>query len=494
MELQWSQSNCTFLQRDLWEVQNLEQTQDVRLTDGMPDVGRVVCAWGQPVLRSKEWRNDAVVVAGGVITWTLYAPEDGSELRCVEAWLPFQAKWSLPDSRREGTLRICCCLRSVDARTLSSRKIMVRASVGLLAEALEPAEESVSQPGELPEGVQVLSKTYPAVLPKEAGEKQFAVEEDITVEGPQKILCCQVDPEVTEQNVIGGRAVFRGKCHVKLLYLTEAGRILSFKSEIPFAQYAELDRDYDKDAELSVMMALSAAEPEITENGVHLKCGMIAQYVVYDREMITVAEDAYSPYQSVKPVQEILRLPMVLDRTTHDMEASGQLQADGAEVVDVTFLPDHPTQFREENSVLSQLSGAFQVLYYDMEGQLQCRTESWSDEWKLPMEESSSACIHVSCVRVGDQGATADRIHFTAEANLEAVCVCRQGLPAISGLHLGERKEPDADRPSLILRRMGQESLWELAKKCGSTVDAICKANQLSGDPSPEQMLLIPIC
>ena len=39
----------------------------------------------------------------------------------------------------------------------------------------------------------------------------------------------------------------------------------------------------------------------------------------------------------------------------------------------------------------------------------------------------------------------------------------------------------------------GEESLWELAKTTGSTMDAIRRANNLENEPSPGQMLLIPI-
>ncbi len=60
------------------EVQNAEQTQELRLPDGMPDIGKVLCAWGQVILRSKEWRSDSVLVSGGMLMWVLYLPEDGS--------------------------------------------------------------------------------------------------------------------------------------------------------------------------------------------------------------------------------------------------------------------------------------------------------------------------------------------------------------------------------------------------------------------------------
>ena len=43
---------------------------------------------GQTILRGKEWRSDSVSFSGGMMVWILYAPEDGSEERCIDGWIP----------------------------------------------------------------------------------------------------------------------------------------------------------------------------------------------------------------------------------------------------------------------------------------------------------------------------------------------------------------------------------------------------------------------
>ena len=63
----------------------------------------------------------------------------------------------------------------------------------------------------------------------------------------------------------------------------------------------------------------------------------------------------------------------------------------------------------------------------------------------------------------------------------------------VMGLELGEEQARDPDRPSIILRRSDGTRLWDIAKKAGSTVEAIRKANSLEGEPAPGQMLLIPV-
>ena len=136
MELQFQKSQCRCLGRAVREVKNTELTQEVRLSDGMPDIGRVLGAWGQAVLRSKEWRAGQVSASGGVMTRILYAPEDGSEIRSLDTWIPFQIQWDIQNADRDGTLRVLPLLRFLDSRTVSARKIMVRAGIAAMAEAL----------------------------------------------------------------------------------------------------------------------------------------------------------------------------------------------------------------------------------------------------------------------------------------------------------------------------------------------------------------------
>ena len=63
----------------------------------------------------------------------------------------------------------------------------------------------------------------------------------------------------------------------------------------------------------------------------------------------------------------------------------------------------------------------------------------------------------------------------------------------ITGLELGEIRELDPQRPSLILCRRGKRGLWEVAKGSGSSIEAIRAANGLDEDPDETQMLLIPV-
>ena len=90
MDLKFEKRSIPYLNAVAWDVQRQEQTQEIRLPENMPDAGQVLGCWGQPVLRSKEWRSGGMWASGGVMAWVLYAPEEGSQPRWVDCWIPFQ--------------------------------------------------------------------------------------------------------------------------------------------------------------------------------------------------------------------------------------------------------------------------------------------------------------------------------------------------------------------------------------------------------------------
>ena len=79
-------------------------------------------------------------------------------------------------------------------------------------------------------------------------------------------------------------------------------------------------------------------------------------------------------------------------------------------------------------------------------------------------------------------------------AQMRLGSVCTKPIAMLSGIRAGERRQPDPERPSVIIRaRKSEETLWDIAKYCGSTVSAIQRLNRLESEPEENRLLLIPV-
>lgn len=498
MELQFKKSICSCLDTAVREIQNVEQTQEIKLPDGMPDIGRVLAAWGQVILRGKEWRSDSITFSGGMMVWVLYAPEDGSEERCIDGWIPFQMKWDLPSGTREGDIRIHCLPRFVDARSVSARKLMVRAGAAAMAEAFVPMEAETYAPDSATENVELLRSRYPVRLPKEAGEKTFLMDEDLTLPGsaPQaeKVIYYCLRPKVTDGRVLSNKVVFRGNANLHVLYRSEEGQLHGWDFELPFSQFAELNGEHSSDAQTDILLSPTSLELELDDEGhLRLKCGIVGQYLITDQQMLELIEDAYSPDRELNIQTETLELPTVLENRRENIFGEQTIPAEANLAADVSFLPDFPRQRRTENGVQMEIPGTFQVLYYGEDGILHSATARWEGQQSINADENSQIMV-VPMAAEGPQAIPgSDNIVAKTDLPLEMNTTARQRIPMVTGVELGEQRKADPNRPSLILRRAGDKRLWDIAKASGSTMDAIRRANHLDEEPAPGQMLLIPV-
>lgn len=494
MELQFPKNALGYLRRAAWEIKNEEQTQEVKLAESLPDIGKILGAWGQPLVRSKEWRGSSMGVSGGVMAWILYAPEEGGTPRCVETWIPFQMQWDFPQTQHDGTMRVSCLMKGIDARSVSARKIMVRSLISAVGEALEPTHVELYHAGEVPEDVQLLKQSYPVRLPTEAGEKMITLDEELTPNVScgrvRRIIRCSVQPELIDQKVMADKVVFRGNADVQILCECEDDKLSLCQFEVPFSQYAELEQEYDPYATADVIPAVTNLELDMQENGaLRLKAGIVGQYVIYDRPVLEVVTDAYSTQRPVTMQQQELVLPAVLDMRQEMLKAEVPIDQEGFRITDAVSAMSHPAQRREQQEIRMEIPGSIQILGYDNSDNLMGSNARWERDLEIPTD--GNAALLARSTPKGKPQTTAAGISYDFAADI--LVTAPTDIPMVTALSLGEVAQANLNRPSLILRRVGDDTLWEIAKACGSTVEGIRQANGLTEEPEDDQVLLIPV-
>jgi len=211
--------------------------------------------------------------------------------------------------------------------------------------------------------------------------------------------------------------------------------------------------------------------------------------VIRERTELAVTEDAYCPGHELEVTKCTMSFPTLLEEQCRDVAVSRQSPCDGLRIADVDFVPGVPEARSTEDGTALLLGGRFYILYYDRQGQVQSMTVKWEQEQQL--DHGKTARIRPSVTACGK--ATATLTEAQGQLKLCCSCMSSQGLDMISVITVGERTAQDQDRPAMVVRKAGRESLWAIAKKTGSTVESIRVMNGIADEPDPEQILLIPI-
>jgi hypothetical protein len=188
-----------------------------------------------------------------------------------------------------------------------------------------------------------------------------------------------------------------------------------------------------------------------------------------------------------------MKLPVILDNTREMMRIEAAVPENASRVVDVSICLEQLSMRRAGDLTELCCDGQYQVLFCDENGVLQGRNARWSQTWELPVAVDADVLGMVQNVSRPVSSVTGGQIGLHSELQAEAITVSQQGMNMVTRLELGEMEIPDPARPSLILRRAGEDSLWEIAKGSGSTVSAIRKANGLKDEPLDDRLLLIPV-
>jgi hypothetical protein len=143
--------------------------------------------------------------------------------------------------------------------------------------------------------------------------------------------------------------------------------------------------------------------------------------------------------------------------------------------------------------VETELPGHFQMLYYDDTNGLQCTAPRWEKNWAEDVRQDYRQEITIYPTGRPQGALSAGNADMYADVLIHTKVIGHKGIPVASGLEMGELTTPDPNRPSLLLRKFNEGSLWELAKEVGTTVDTILAANHLQTEPDRDQILLIPI-
>ena len=178
---------------------------------------------------------------------------------------------------------------------------------------------------------------------------------------------------------------------------------------------------------------------------------------------------------------ESLNIPNVVRNDQRMMAASNSAVPDG-KVISTWFYPDLPQLVGPVENRKQQFSGRFQTLFYDIEGTLRCNVSKW--DYSEDIEGDGIPTTDVSVENVSSENASLQINDYVVTNELKS---------AICGVNLGQSLLKDQNRPSLVIRRMGEGNIWELAKHTGSTVADIYRINALEDEPSPGTMLILPV-
>lgn len=225
----------------------LEVSGDIIVPDIKPDIVSVINTNGIPYIYKEDLSNGKVRFDGNIDTYVVYLADNG-ETKSIGATLSFSD--SIEDTRLKEncTLKQKVLLESIDAKVLNERKITIKASLKVKTEVYENEKIEIASDFETEENLEMLKETLEVKSLIGSNKVKTSIKEDIAVDNSynvSEILKTSVEIKSIENKISYNKVLAKADAEVKVIFLSDDGRIGVASSNIPVMSFIDLEKVAD---------------------------------------------------------------------------------------------------------------------------------------------------------------------------------------------------------------------------------------------------------
>ncbi len=498
---------------------SLTQEQGVELDYVLPDYYPDVCTMVRCLL-TPSVVNESVSADGSRLTYELradvrilYCSEESRILQCVTQTLHFTRTAELSGGCAGLTAELVPTVDYVTCRAVSRRRLDVRGAVTVaIRTAASRPIEVISDIAEKSMQQKKCDIAHPACTLRTVRNILLAEETALGSTAPPMlhVVRCSASPVETTHQIVSGKLHVQGGLQVQLLYACEKdgeAALEPFAFRIPYSQLVELEGLEEQDACHVHVTAASCDIKPVADTGgavrsIRCEAELRLHCTAVRMTQQTLVCDAFSTAHPCTCTTVPLKTAGAPVPFTDSLVCTAQLTAsEGApagvydawcEVRGMSARPDEETGMLHISGML--WCGA---LIRSAEGMPQLLEKEEPVEHSIPMMQCSAQdsvmlyAVPGSCTyTLSEQGEIALKAEVLLEGTVTPCLLCE----AVTAVEVQEEAALPARHALKLCYAMEQETVWEIAKRCRTSVAAIMEENDLTEETLPEGgMLLIPI-
>ena len=480
-------------------VMRREEAQEAIVSDSMPDIGTILNASGTAMIQQCRCETGTVLCDLDTSVNVIYEAE-GEERYCsIPMRIPIHCALDAPNVAEHCRNNASCDVRGVEVKMVNPRKILVKVEVAVHICAYEETKTPyATDVDSTSSALQTKVEHIPLHIISAVSEKTFPFEDRVSCGNSRRefseLLSCDLVPYCNEAKIVGSKVIFKGGIRIRMRLLCDDGSLNYEEQELPVSQILDAGNS-DEGATVQVSLCVSSFQAMLTgENEIDFRSELYACCAVYDSKELAVLTDAYStdaPCQTEFATnrgfrlrdQGILSVPF---RQMIDLEATS------ADLLDQSILLSGVSIDTQQDKIKCCIK--VHVVFKDVDGALLQSEKTCFVDLDLNGRQSGHTSTEVTLLEaacVSTVGGMEIRGVFLVQStSTDEISFC--SLSQITPLE--QSSEAAGARPSAVLRMKREgESLWDLGKAYGATVDDIMAVNQISDENAAcNKFLLIP--
>lgn len=485
------------------------------LPDYRPDFSELIISQGRVQVEETKVVKGHVTVKGNLHFELLYRTRQMEPgVSCLDGMFPFQETLAADEAREFDTASVRCELEDLSIHMTNSRKLGVRALVGLTVEISEFTSEEFPSEITGDETTQVKNRVLDCLQLKGSGRDECRLHEEIELpankQNIKEILWRQVQLQSTESRSMEGKIQIRADLQLFVLYTGEPEERLEwYETKIPVVCEAEAESACTdqicyitarlQDWNVQGQEDLEGEQRIICVDGV-----LQTEYRLYEEQHVGMLEDMYALDRRIVLQKEQVQTERLLMKNNSRCKVSDTitLESGKKEILQIcscfgSIQTDH-IEITEEG-ILAEGAVRVQILYFTRDDSAPLDAA----EGLIPFSRLVEApgitpeCryeMDTDIVLLSVMIRSGNILEVQAVIDFNTIVFAPDGIEKICS---AEEEKIDWDKiqqmPGMIgLRIREGDTLWNIARENHTTVAEIRRTNQLPEEPlDPGTMILL---
>lgn len=478
---------------------------DMIVPDSKPDILNTICTSGVVCVYKKEVSDEKVRIDGNINTYIMYLADDTQDkVRGINTSLDFSEIIPVSNAKEGMEAIIQTKLKSIECKVINGRKVGIKATLEVDIKIYAKEEVEIVNNIQNAEGIQMLKEDLRVNSLVGMGENKIYTKDNISIDNIDNLAeILKTDIAIVDKDikVSYNKILAKAEAKVKIMYLTEDNRINSIHTKIPIVGFIDMpnvteENICDLDYEIKNMIIKPNA-PEEHSIYIELEMGVVA--IAYEEKQINLIQDIYSPCENLEFNKK--KITTITNKQTRKeiKQIREKIEVEGIEnknIIDVDVNVGMEKQENLANRIVFTGNIEINFILSNQELQMEVRNSKIPFEYTIDGVEDSEnmnckldAEVAEQDFIIQDGGVVSSNIDLVMNSDMYR----NTNMNIMNEIQTnGEREAEDYGLILYIVKK--GDTLWNIAKRYGSTIDDIVRTNGIEDENKivPGQKLFIP--
>lgn len=471
------------------KVDNIMVEGDVIVPDIKPDCLRVIHTSGNVCIYKKEVLDGKVKIEGCINTYVMYlADDEQNSVRSLNTSIGFTEIFQLEEAKVGMSLEEQTLIKQIDCNILNGRKVNVK--VGLEVRARVYSNDTIEFMKQMKEqqDIQVLQKGISIHSLKGDGNSRVYAKDTLMLDNVDNLAeVLKVDFTLINKDtkISYNKVLAKADAIIKILYLTEDGRIGCVQGNIPVMGFIDIPEVTDENiCDMKYELKNIVVKPNsVEEHSIYVEAEIEIACKAYEDKQMEMIQDLYSITGEVeyhKTEVETITEKQIVRNTCSIRQTTMIPEINGNKIYDVEIYPVILKQSALKDRAVYEGEVTLKFIFSsDVPGRIDTKTVTLPYEFNADItgmnntsEIATTIDVNMDTFVLMPDGNMDIKIDLGFEIN-----ICKKvSLSIIQEITLKESRDINIYSVTIYFVKPG-DTLWNIAKKFRSTVDAIAKLN-----------------